>query len=179
MMAALIWKNGLRTFRLVRAHEAKQLRDGLAKVNLASLPEELLSIIEDNISDTVRKDVARKTAFLQHCECDAFQDELHDSDEMKEALDAFASPSDSDLSDYGGSDYGEFNYDLYEGFWDGPGFESVYDIVMRRHLDLGNCQTYANQMDYWEQIVLRVDSPRSSNFQMVSRSNCQLRHVIV
>lgn len=61
--AAYIWKE-LRLFKLVRYRQAKQLAADPTLVNLASLPTEVLQMMEHNIVVNVRSAITRRAPFL-------------------------------------------------------------------------------------------------------------------
>jgi hypothetical protein len=159
MMAALIWKNGLRTFRLVRSHEAKLLRQGIAKVNLASLPEEILRMIEDDLVAFTHTQVDYEFPFSSPCQCDDVWNLLHDSVELEITLDEFASALHLDPD----------HPDTYDAFFGTPGFDTVFDIAMDRHLegDAG-CEAQDAELKYWHEVVLHLQSKDRNIHQKVS-----------
>jgi hypothetical protein len=117
--SAYVWQH-LRAFRLVRARHAAELGTKNA-VNLASLPQEIIDIIEDELALSAYDLITAKEPFHFPCiDCDAFWDELHDSKQHNDALERFQAsyirdnlPKSIDADEALDSD-GELYYDLEE-----------------------------------------------------------------
>lgn len=97
LTAAYIWRT-VRTVRLARARHAKLLSDGSARINLASLPNEVYQAIEDRIVELEYLLVGSREPFeFDDSCCLRAIDDMHDSEVYEEALLDFAMEQDYDI----------------------------------------------------------------------------------
>jgi beta-galactosidase/beta-glucuronidase len=189
--SAYVWQH-LRAFRLVRARHAAELGTKNA-VNLASLPQEIIDIIEDELALSAYDLITAKEPFHFPCiDCDAFWDELHDSKQHNDALERFQAsyirdnlPKSIDADEALDSD-GELYYDLeeqaFEAFSDTTEYDQLCEAFMPIHQFENGCDTYFEKhRAFWEKVVLCISSPdppkrtkqvNSRYFRWASMSDC-------
>jgi hypothetical protein len=189
MMAALIWENGLRTFRLVRNHEANRLRQGHAKVNLASLPEEILCIIEDQLASSLYEDLNPKMPFTERCdlECREFQDDFFNSSEYDEAYCVFeaeqSASDDSSTPEEDGDDHYCWSRmylyrepsDWHYQFSQSTEFQQLHGSAYNGHISRGECIAMKKSIHYWSKVGYNMDVDESNASDMVSKTMQGLR----
>lgn len=96
--AALIWR-GVRLLRLVRIRHQKDLTTGLASTNLASLPKEIIRIIEGMIVEAVQPEILSTEPLcfeLDDCCLDALAD-IFEWEPYFDALSEYATGHNFDL----------------------------------------------------------------------------------
>ncbi|KAK9893534.1 hypothetical protein P389DRAFT_213123 [Cystobasidium minutum MCA 4210] len=103
--AALIWR-GVRPLHLVRQRHKNDLRAGIAVVNMASLPQEIMKMIEDVLVSDLKTEVSSQKPFkfeLQNCCCDDCTD-VHSWSPYEDALSQLEVQYNIDLDTDGGYD---------------------------------------------------------------------------
>jgi hypothetical protein len=71
-MAAVIWRDGLKPLRLARLRHAARLADGLDRINLASLPYEVMEVLEDCTAEAVYQYSYGRPPFLPDTLCPSY-----------------------------------------------------------------------------------------------------------
>jgi hypothetical protein len=85
--SAVTWRNNLRIFRLARQRHLHKLQEGVDLINLASLPFEVLNLIETYIMCHESNGQSQQyRPFKAVCECRNFAQDVVDSAEYKQAL---------------------------------------------------------------------------------------------
>lgn len=99
--AALIWRI-IRHLRLVRVRHRSHIRTGLATVNLASLPAEIMEIVEDMVAWELQVGLSSREPFkfdLQEC-CSGALEDIDKWYPYEEALFVYAGQQSLDLFNY-------------------------------------------------------------------------------
>jgi hypothetical protein len=168
MMAALLWQDGLRTLRLVRYHVAKRLQQGTANVNLASLPQEIFWMIEDELASSIHDSLSYDVPFMFECTCwEDIVNEFMESDEFDDAFDDFAMTNGLD----------PYDPTTFHAFLGSDEFEAGLEDAEEMHFGV-NCLADREEMEYWEQIASGRIKRKSANYSMVGISRTWCMHIL-
>jgi hypothetical protein len=159
-MAALVWNDGmLRTFRLTRIRHAAQLRNGQAKFNLASLPMELINMIEDDISLHAYNSLMEEEPFIFTCDYESacFKDFFFNSDEYHHEVHDFAH---------------EYNYPCHtksaaNAYQTSLMYKELQSEMMEEHLGSGECDSLDREANFWRQFVCHTRNRESLHLSKV------------
>lgn len=138
---ALVWRD-VRTFRLVRLRHATELAAGAeSHFNLASLPSEILRMIEDEIMRSARRRVRLEAPLFFDDDCCV--DSFLECEPYWEALDIYAI-----LNGYDLDDQVAFNAaaSAFEGTEEA---EALRDQHWQVHLQSGQCLALAKSSEFW------------------------------
>lgn len=142
--AALIWRS-VRPLRLVRLRHQSDLATGLASTNLASLPEEIIQLIEGMIVMAVRHEILSKEPFYFEIE-DCCLDALGDIFSWQPYQDAF---TDYAIVHNFHLDNDQEWEDALIGFRDTAVAQELDDTYLDIHFEEGPCDKLDKQYDFW------------------------------
>lgn len=137
---ALVWKD-VRPFRLARLRHATELEAGESHVNLASLPTEILNMIEDEIIKSARQRVSLQAPLFFDEDC--CMESFVQWEPYWEALDLWAV-----LNDYDPGDQDSYNAAV-SAFGGTQEAESLTDEYWQFHLESGQCLALARSSEFW------------------------------
>lgn len=142
--AAIIWR-GIRQLRLIRIRHQKDLASGLASVNLASMPEEIIRIIEDMLVTALHPLILGQEPFNfdpQDC-CSNALAEIIEWQPYWDALLAWGDEHNYDLSD-------DNDWDMaYSDFMDTSLATELRETYLDIHFDEGPCEKIERKDLFW------------------------------
>jgi hypothetical protein len=166
--SAYVWQH-LRPFRLV-LQVARQAMEPAAKniANLASLPQEIIDIIEDDLTMHAHALVMAQEPFHFSCyDCDAFWDQFNDSKHYNDALALFQTSyirdhslqaidagEENDLSE---EMYDDLVQEAHDAFSDTAEYDEICEAFMQIHQLENGCDTYnEDHGDFWLGVSMHV-----------------------
>lgn len=165
--AAFTWQT-LRGLRLSRKRHAAELQSGHARVNLASLPQEVMNTIEAYVMASTPKRVRSRAPFKFKSDCcQKAMEAFRDSDELWDAYEEFRDSEDRDVSGYrfvkGFSKY------LWQDFEISSEWEELETEWMADHRR-SDCFIATSQHNFWTRFTTKEKQGRIRNHirQLVS-----------
>lgn len=149
-MAALVWRDALRPFRLCQYRHRKRLQSGEDRVNLASLPVELLQMVESQLFILHSAMYNMEKPFLYPCECEDFAESPALQTALEDHMEAIDADWDDSLA--------------MTSFWETDEYDVLFDEWMSFHLESGDCKAFNEEMEAWQDLVW--DTVEGSNAEV-------------
>lgn len=152
--AALVWRS-IRLLRLVRLRHQKDLIAGLIAVNLASLPQEIIYMVENVMISTMSSEVYGDPPFsfdMQDCCFDALQN-LEFWQPYEDAFDQYLVQHGLELDD-------DEDFEIaMKSFSETQLAEELHDTYMALHCEDDDCKQTDMEHHFWQLL------PRGEHFE--------------
>jgi hypothetical protein len=155
LMASLIWRDGLRTFRLLKERHRRYP----VPRSLLSLPSEVIALIEDHLSASLHSHQKSTEPFFTACTCEEVYERLHSSAQFTDALKNYAEEDPNSTL--------HVDDDMIEAFYKTQKCQDLIGDFLETHWQEDDCPSMSSEFEHWQQIVFNTSLEESDTLDLV------------